>query len=286
MDPQLQNVVAYYTEAGPDYRAWSRRFNMHFGYWRHGMSLLDLEGMLEEMNRQVLDRLELDLERPQHIVDLGCGLGATARSAAARSAQVQVAGLTLVPWQIKEANTLDGFGTAGRVRYVAADFTRAPFADGSFDGAYALESSCYAPGTSKELLVREAYRLLKPGKRFVVADAFLKTRRPMGAFSRRCYRELCDCWSLETWGEIHDFQECLEAAGFGDVHVVNISKNVTPSVLHIPATIARFFATTLIERRRPLSPWRWRHIAAGPLLIAFAMDRTRSGYFLTWATKR
>ena len=22
----------YYSEAGPDYRAWSRAFNMHFGY--------------------------------------------------------------------------------------------------------------------------------------------------------------------------------------------------------------------------------------------------------------
>ena len=26
----------YYSEAGPDYAAWSREFNMHFGYYRAG----------------------------------------------------------------------------------------------------------------------------------------------------------------------------------------------------------------------------------------------------------
>ena len=28
------NLETYYTEAGMDYRAWSRAFNTHFGYWR------------------------------------------------------------------------------------------------------------------------------------------------------------------------------------------------------------------------------------------------------------
>ena len=27
----------YYSEAGPDYAAWSREFNMHFGYYRAGI---------------------------------------------------------------------------------------------------------------------------------------------------------------------------------------------------------------------------------------------------------
>ena len=28
------DLVTYYTEAGMDYRAWSRNFNMHFGFYR------------------------------------------------------------------------------------------------------------------------------------------------------------------------------------------------------------------------------------------------------------
>jgi hypothetical protein len=33
--PQI-SLEQYYREAGPDYEAWSREFNMHFGYYRVG----------------------------------------------------------------------------------------------------------------------------------------------------------------------------------------------------------------------------------------------------------
>jgi hypothetical protein len=33
--PQI-GLEQYYSEAGPDYAAWSREFNMHFGYYRAG----------------------------------------------------------------------------------------------------------------------------------------------------------------------------------------------------------------------------------------------------------
>jgi MPBQ/MSBQ methyltransferase len=48
----------YYEEAGPDYAAWSAAFNMHFGFFRWGMNPFRREAMLEEMNRQVFDRLQ------------------------------------------------------------------------------------------------------------------------------------------------------------------------------------------------------------------------------------
>jgi hypothetical protein len=54
----------YYSEAGPDYAAWSREFNMHFGYYRAGANPLRREAMLEQMNAQVLARLQVDNCRP------------------------------------------------------------------------------------------------------------------------------------------------------------------------------------------------------------------------------
>ena len=47
----------------------------------------------------------------------------------------------------------------------------------SYDGVYALESSCHAHGADKGALLAEAYRLLRPGGRLVVADGFLSTGR-------------------------------------------------------------------------------------------------------------
>src|SRR5215813_76021 len=74
----------YYSEAGPDYAAWSREFNMHFGYYRAGRNPLRREAMLEQMNAEVLERLGLaGIAEPQ-LLDLGCGLGSTLRSFARR----------------------------------------------------------------------------------------------------------------------------------------------------------------------------------------------------------
>ena len=54
-------LIAYYEEAGPDFEEWSAGFNMHFGYYRAGLNPLHREPMLNEMNRQVLERLRWTL---------------------------------------------------------------------------------------------------------------------------------------------------------------------------------------------------------------------------------
>ena len=81
--PQI-GLEQYYSEAGPDYAAWSREFNMHFGYYRGGANPLQRESMLEQMNVEVLARLHLDDLAEPRLLDLGCGLGATLRSFACR----------------------------------------------------------------------------------------------------------------------------------------------------------------------------------------------------------
>jgi cyclopropane fatty-acyl-phospholipid synthase-like methyltransferase len=281
-----ERIVDYYTEAGPDYSLWSRQFNMHFGFYRMGMNPFDLEGMLDRMNFEVLDRLCVDAASPQHLLDMGCGLGATARYAARMLPQATLSGLTLVPWQAERAAALNrATGVEGRVRVVRGDYAAAPFPAESFDGVYALESSCYAPGSAKEPLVREMFRLLKPGKRFAVADAFLKTERWMDPLTRACCKALYECWSLETLGEIHQFARFLQAAGFREIRIENISRNVTPSVLHVPRPMIRFILRELRNPRPNRARKRWGNMMAGLFLILFALDRSRSGYFMVSGAK-
>src|SRR5215475_14903306 len=88
----IQEVVKYYTDAGPDYSQWSKQFNMHFGFYRKGMNPFHLEGMLNQMNHEVIQLLALDTTSPQLILDMGCGLGATAKSVAATMPNVHVCG--------------------------------------------------------------------------------------------------------------------------------------------------------------------------------------------------
>ena len=50
--PSPVDLETYYTDVGMDYRAWSRNFNMHFGYYLWPANPLALEPMLEEMSSE------------------------------------------------------------------------------------------------------------------------------------------------------------------------------------------------------------------------------------------
>lgn len=103
----------YYEEAGPDYAAWSPAFNMHFGYFRRGMNPLNREAMLEQMNLEVLDRLEIGHASEASILDMGCGLGATLRCFARSLPKARLQGITLVPWQLEQGRWLNEKCAAG-----------------------------------------------------------------------------------------------------------------------------------------------------------------------------
>ncbi len=68
-----------------------------------------------------------------------------------------------------------------RVRVIQGDYEDTILPSGSYDGAYALESSCHAHGADKGALLTEAHRLLRPSRRLVVADGFLKGDRFVSA---------------------------------------------------------------------------------------------------------
>ena len=157
-----------------DYRAWSRNFNMHFGYYRWPASPFALEAMLEEMSRQVFQRLQLTTG--MNVLDLGCGLGAPARTLIAEHA-VAVTAVTIVEWQIAKARALSEAGAAtwrGRVEWKLGDFTALDLPAGAYQAAFSIEACCHAPGESKELFIRECARVLQRGAMLVVADGFMK----------------------------------------------------------------------------------------------------------------
>jgi len=282
-----QHVVRYYREAGPDYAAWSRDLNMHFGYWRRGLNPLRRETMLHEMTRQVVRRLGLDLDAPQRLLDMGCGVGASARLAASQWPALAVDGLTLVPWQVGEARRLAAARALdGRVRFLQGDYTAAPLPAAAYDGVYAIESACHASGLDKEGFVREAARLVKPGRRLAVADGFLKGDGPMNPLLRWALDRVCANWALETFAEIGHFRRCLKRHGFADVRVEDASWRIAPSVMHIPWVTARFLARELAASRLRMGRVRWGHVRACVLSPLVGMARRRFGYFLVSASRR
>lgn len=279
----------YYEEAGPDYAAWSARFNMHFGYYRRGMDPLDREAMLEQMNREVLDRLRITSDRPR-ILDMGCGLGATLRSFAHKLPSADLRGITLVPWQLEQGRRLnEQSGQASehraKIELRVDDYQRTAFASETFDAVYAVESSCYGTGANKARLIREAHRLLRPGGRIVVADGFVGPGKLRGP-QRAIYRKLCDCWVIETLGEIDAFTRELGRAGFSNVVAEQIQARVIPSVLHVPWVTLKFLLTSVVFGSRKMTRARWNNVLAPLLMPCVGHPFGPLAYFMVSATRR
>lgn len=285
--PHLKAIREYYEQAGPDYGAWSSQYNMHFGYWRAGINPFKLESMLEEMNRQIGQRLELEAETPFEIADLGCGLGASARSMAKQYPYGKVYGLTISPWQVQQGRKLSlPEGLMDRVKLMVGDYTVMPFADASLDGCYAIESACYAPGKDKAPLLQEAARVLKPGAKLVVADGFFKHDGPQSKLMQRMYRRLSECWVVRDFALLPAFRKALIDAGFTNIKIEEVGWRVAPSVAHVPTTVVKFLANYFWKERTLKMNRHRSNNFIGPILGMIAgLDRSRFGYYIITATK-
>jgi SAM-dependent methyltransferase len=281
--PTPVDLETYYTQAGMDYRAWSRGFNMHFGYFRAGVNPFARESMLEEMSRQVFRRL-----RPAsgaRVIDLGCGLGAPAR-ALVRDRDVALTAVSIVPWQIEMAKRLSaGLAPRGEVDWRVGDYTALDLPAASFDAAFSIEASCHAPGASKEPFVAECARILAPGARLVIADGFMKSDD-----LPRWYRRLLDfmnrSWAVERFADLAAFSEALERHGFEVEAREDVSWRIAPSVMHVPWVTLKFLAGELVVRRTKMNAVRWGHVLACLIAPFIGVGRSWFGYYLVTARRR
>ena len=117
-------------------------------------------------SRDFLDQLGLVAEK--HVLDVGCGLGGTARFVAGRYGS-RVTGIDLTSEFVETGNALCTWvGLDKRTLLHHGSALAMPFADGSFDGAYMLHVGMNIE--DKEKLALEIARILRPGCLFGIYD--------------------------------------------------------------------------------------------------------------------
>ena len=273
-------MIDFYNEATEDYEFWSNDFNMHFGYFiPFKTNVFKRDTMLNEMNHQVIKRLEITRAR-KTLVDLGCGMGGTMRYALKKNKHLSAFGVTLSEFQTKKGNELlKGFnGTILKENYNSTSFS-----SNSFDAALAIESFCHSGHSTTSLI--EAFRILKPNGKLVIADAFLKKQPEHLCYgSRYAYQKLCNHWSLEKLETIDSMIKKLKQQGFSKIEVKNASFKVAPSVLHVPFAIIGFTLKKLLKTKS-LKRESLHNLKGSFYALLSGLHMKSFGYYIITCTK-
>lgn len=214
----MKEIVEYYEICETDYkRFWDLDHSkaMHSGYW--DKTTQSLRDALRREN-EILAEL-VGIKPGMAVLDAGCGVGGSAQFLAERGCSVD--GITICPYQVKRAREYnDALKNDNAPRFHVMDYIATTFDDASFDVVWAIESVCHA--TDKEAFVKEAWRVLKPGGRLVVADGFL-VRQSRGM------EKWLKGWACPGLATTDEFLSFLKKAGFEPEEKLDITKQVMPS---------------------------------------------------------
>jgi arsenite methyltransferase len=156
----------------------------------------------------------VDLEPGQIVLDLGSGGGIDVLLSARRVGPTgKVYGLDLTPEMLALARENQRKAGATNVEFLEGTIESIPLPDESVD---LIISNCVINlSTDKDAVLREAFRVLKPGGRFAVSDVVIRGDLPEEI------RRSMELWVGCVAGALHDreYETRLREAGFVDVDV-------------------------------------------------------------------
>jgi len=223
-------VLRYYNETRWDYKhLWKsdETLAIHFGYY-DGQATAHKRAV-ERMNEELATAVEVTAS--DVVLDAGCGMGGSSIWLAA-NVGCEVLGINITDYQLDVAITAaKRQQLESLARFEVRDYTSTELPSERFTVVWALESVVHA--VSKPDFATEAFRLLKPGGRLVLAEYMVRDDPPIDSAEAEILKVWLEGWAMPSLLSEEMYRRVLGSAGFGQVSVRDITDHVLPSLTRL-----------------------------------------------------
>ena len=220
-----ESIIKYYETCDGAYKAaWDleNSLSFHYGFWDEHTKNLPQALMREN---EVLSEIA-NIKKDDKVLDAGCGVGGSSIYLAQKIG-CNVTGITLSGKQVETAKINAVKHKVDHLtNFEEMDFTKTRFETAVFDVVWAIESVCYA--SSKRDFLKEAYRLLKPGGRLIIADGF-GLKKTYSKKEQKILDKMNWGWQVESLESLQNFTNIAEEAGFNGIKYQPENKRIMPS---------------------------------------------------------
>lgn len=228
MYPEINeaDIVSYYDNCQIDYEiVWHLKSHMcmHYGYW--DATTKNLRTALNNMNLQVAEFAKI--KTGMHILDAGCGVGGSSIFLA-KNFSCKTIGITLSDKQVNTC-TLNAINhqVAQLSTFQKQNYLKTNFEDNTFDVVWGVESVCYA--FDKVDFLKEAFRILKPGGKLIVAD-FFSSNVAEGSTDAQLMNKWTSTWAIKSYADVDEFWKKMTLVGFENCEKKDVTNNVVKSI--------------------------------------------------------
>lgn len=223
----LGKIVAYYDTAQKYYEnLWyygNRGLGEHYGLWTEGVNSR-IDAIIKE--NEVLAVIA-QVKPGDLILDAGCGVaGSGIWLAQNRNACVVEVNITESQLNIGQ-RLANKNAVAPFLDFVLCDYHYLPLASDSIDVFWALESIEHSDNV--DLLIREAFRTVKPGGRAVIAGTFKGHAEPTEKQKTQLETGMRAAGAFNDFRTAKEIIKLMDDAGFRDVCSQDVTDFVMPS---------------------------------------------------------